>query len=248
MSVDIFEVLGETLAVGLSYYVIMICLGIAGYVLRSLGMYTIAKRRGLEKPWTAWVPIANYWLAGCISDQYRQVARGENKNKRKAMLILGILMVVIYVAFIALYAVTIVNIVDGLMYDMDLEVALEQMIAPISIISVLSLPLTGISIAQTVLWYMCMYDLYASSNPQNKTVFLVLSIFFNVAEPFFIFFSRNKDDGMRPEPRNYPQYPMYQPPQYYPPQYQPPQYPQSQYQAPQYPQSQYQRPKDADPQ
>ena len=60
------------------------------YVFMAIGMHAIAKRRGIRRPWMAWVPFGNTWLLGCISDQYRYVARGQEKSKRKVMLGLDI--------------------------------------------------------------------------------------------------------------------------------------------------------------
>jgi hypothetical protein len=55
-------------------------------------------------------------------------------------------------------------------------------------------------------------------------LFLLLSIFFSITEPFFLFFSRNKDAGM-PTRRQEPQYaePQYDAPRYAEPQYEAPQ-------------------------
>ena len=47
------------------------------YVLTSLGLYTMAKRRMINHPWLSWVPVANMWILGSLSDQYRYVARGQ---------------------------------------------------------------------------------------------------------------------------------------------------------------------------
>ena len=44
-------------------------IGIGAYVLWSLGVYTIAKRRGIRKPWLSWIPVGNLWILGSISDQ-----------------------------------------------------------------------------------------------------------------------------------------------------------------------------------
>ena len=54
-------------------------LGIATYVLTALAFYTVAVRRGLKNAWLAWIPVADAWLVGSISDQYRYVAKGEIK-------------------------------------------------------------------------------------------------------------------------------------------------------------------------
>lgn len=78
------------------------------------------------------------------------------------------------------------------------------------------IPLVAVAIAVMVIRYIAMYDLYTSCNPQNNVLFLVLSIFFTVTEPFFLLFIRNKDEGMPPRRRQ----PQYVPPQ---PQYEPPQ-------------------------
>ena len=58
-------------------------ISIAIYVLGALGLYTIAKRRQINHPWLAWVPIASGWIIGSLSDQYRYVKHGQVKNKRK---------------------------------------------------------------------------------------------------------------------------------------------------------------------
>ena len=173
-------------------------LGIALYVFRSLGVYTIAKRRGLNHAWFAWVPVVDSYLLGCVSDQYRYVVKGQNKSKRKWLLGLNIAMAVLIVALVG-------NIV-GLAFRVgnlamngvsEPKLANTVMSSAMGILG-LSLPLTGVAIAAAVLRYMALYDLYTSCDPKNNVVYLVLSIFLSVTEPFFIFFSRQKDEGMPP--------------------------------------------------
>ena len=43
-------------------------ISIVTYVLTALAMYTIAKRRGLNRPWLSWVPVVNCWVLGSLSD------------------------------------------------------------------------------------------------------------------------------------------------------------------------------------
>ena len=191
-------------------YLLVICAyGIAAYVLRSIGTYTIAKRRGIRHPWMAWVPVVDYWLLGCISDQYQYVVKGKNKSKRKVLLILNIVMWVLYAVMLA----GCVNVLTSAIFGAPDE---EILTSAIGILGT-CIPLLGVGIALMVIRYMSMYDLYSSCCPQNNVLFLVLSIIFSVTEPFFIFFNRKKDDGMpprRPEPQAYiPQQPQYQPPQ-----------------------------------
>lgn len=179
-------------------------LGIAVYVLTALGLYTIAKRRGIKNAWLSWVPVINCWIIGSLSDQYRYVVKGEVKNKRKILLILnivngiiGLVMCIVAVVMAVQAATSMVGfsmVIDG---GNGAELLGKAMGALFGVLA-LCLPLAGVSIAIAVIRYMAMYDIYMSCSPQNSVVFLVLSIIFNVTEPFFLFFIRNKDDGMPP--------------------------------------------------
>ena len=77
--------------VGLVIVVVAGLWTLAMYVLESVGLYTIACRRGLKNPWMAWVPFLNYWLLGSISDQYRYVVKGQFRNSRIVLLALVLL-------------------------------------------------------------------------------------------------------------------------------------------------------------
>ena len=172
--------------------------GIATYVLSALALYTVAKRRGISKPWLSWIPVLNVWILGSISDQYRYVVKGQIKSKRKALLILNVINWVISVAISITAIVMCVQLVNYAIMDVSEEVLLEMILGPVVAVVGLCLPLFGISIAVIVIRYMALYDVYTSMDPSNNVLFLVLSILFGFTEPFFLFFNRNKDMGMPP--------------------------------------------------
>lgn len=174
-------------------------LGVAAYVLTALAIYTISCRRGLNKPWLAWIPVLNVWLLGSLSDQYQYVVRGENKSKRKVLLILSILKAILWLAVIVLAGITVTVFVFGHGGFFGATVGLIGLL----------LPLGGVTIAHAVIRYMALYDVYKSLDPANAVLFLVLSILFGVTEPFFLFFNRDKDLGMPPRKQE----PVYTPPQ-----------------------------------
>ena len=173
-------------------------LGIAVYVMRAMSLYTISKRRGINHPWMSWVPVLDLWVIGCISDQYQYVVKGRDKNKRKWLLGLSIAMAVIYIAFFVLLGVMVGNTFGGAITGMSAEQVLSKLLGPAMGLLACLLPMAGVAIAVMVIRYIAMYDLYTSCTPQNNVLFLVLSIFFSVTEPFFVFFIRNKDEGMPP--------------------------------------------------
>ncbi len=188
--------------------------GIATYVLSSLAIYTIAKRRGLNKPWLAWIPVVNCWLLGSLSDQYRYVVKDENKSKRKSLLILSILTMVLSLTICVLAVVIMVQAISGATSGVSDAYLLETIMGPLVGVLGLCLPLIGIAIAYAIIYYMALYDVYKSLDPSNCVLFLVLSILFSVTEPFFLFFNRNKDLGMPPrkeEPAYTPEQPQWVP-------------------------------------
>ncbi len=174
-------------------------LSIAGYVLTALALYTLAKRRGLNKPWLAWIPVVNCWLIGSLSDQYQYVVKGQQKSKRKILLGLNITSLALAVVMIVLCIVMIVQIVMGAYGGgVSEDEILGMILGPLLGILGLCLPVIGISIAYTIIYYIAMYDIYKSMDPNNCVLFLVLSIVFSITAPFFLFFNRDKDLGMPP--------------------------------------------------
>jgi len=91
-------------------------------------------------------------------------------------------------------AETVMNIMGGSSNHMILKL----ITGPVITAACVSLPIFALSIASAVIRYMALYDVYTSMDPSNNVLFLVLSIFFGVTEPFFLFFNRNRDDGMPP--------------------------------------------------
>lgn len=184
-------------------------LSIAAYVLSAMALYTIASRRGLNKPWLAWIPVVNCWILGSLSDQYRYVVKGENKSKRKVLLILNIVMCILSVVMALVAIMMVFQVIGGAAYGMDETELIAAVLGPVAGVLGLCLPIMGVAIAYAVVYYMALYDVYKSLDPGNCVLFLVLSIIFNVTEPFFLFFNRNKDLGMPPRRQE----PAYMPPQ-----------------------------------
>lgn len=194
-------------------YVPSMLMSLAVYIVTALSLYTIAKRRGIHNPWLAWVPIANMWMLGCISDHYRSVARREVKNRRKSLLGLYIAAEVLAIAVLALVFSALFE-----MLSIGFE-ALETMpddmvlslIGPFVGSLLLCIPMLIVAIVYMVIYYIALHDVFKSCDPGNATLYLVLSIFVSITLPIFLFICRNKDDGM-PAPAQ----PMYEIPQWQP--------------------------------
>lgn len=175
---------GGILAIFLIFYVAYLAFAIACYIFRSLGLYAIAKRRGMYSPWLAWIPVGNLWILGSISDQYQYLAKGKVKKRRKVMLGLSVATLLLSLP---------VGIISGVMTAMGESALLGGMLLVLSIIAMAALGITNV-----VFYYIALYDLYCSCAKSDGTLYLILSILFPVAEPFMVFACRNKDEGMPP--------------------------------------------------
>jgi len=168
--------------------------GIVTYVLSALAIYAVSRRRGIRKPWLAWVPVVNVWLLGSLSDQYQYVVRGETKSKRKWLLVLNIVKSLLILAVVILAGVMVV----GMFFQGPGPGMKKAVATPLMGILGTALPLAAVTIAACVIRYMALYDVFRSMDPANAVLYLILSIFFSPTEPFFLLFNREKDLGMPP--------------------------------------------------
>jgi len=160
------------------------------YVLQSLGLYTVADRRGIRHAWLAWLPVGNFWLLGSISDQYQYVAKGKIRSRRKVLLGLSIALVGMYLLFVAGLVVLAISSAFG---------AIETGAVVGALLFILGIfAFVVVAVVLCVLQYVAYYDLFKSCEPGNAVLYLVLSIIFSVTLPFFVFACRKKDLGMPP--------------------------------------------------
>lgn len=188
-------------------------LGVLVYVLQALALYTIAERRGINKPWLAWVPVVNVWILGSISDQYQYVVNRKVKNKRKVLLGLSI-------AFTAIMVFLIVFVIWGLLAGLLMmepawdagtvpiqSDAVRDAIGALLVVGLLLIAVWVMLIVYLVFYYMAMYDVFRSSDPRNSTLYIVLSIVCNFVVDgvycIFLMLCMNKDLGMPPRKQQF---------------------------------------------
>lgn len=187
--VAIFLVLIPLLVVLIGYLVV-------AYILQSKAMYAIAQRRGIEKPWMAWVPFCNSWMLGAISDQYQQAVWGDVKNRRKSLLIWHIVYTVAINIYTNVYTIFMFAVEEG---DEDLMIVLVLFFL-LAILAFLA-----VSVIYLIQYYKALFDLFRSSDPGRSMMYLMLSIFVQFPLPFFMYACRNKDDGMPAAPVQIPE-------------------------------------------
>ncbi len=155
------------------------------YVFLAMGMQQIAKSRGINNPWFAWVPVLRGWLLGCISDQYRFVTRGSTTHRRTWLVALPILETVLWIIsfFVGVFHL-ILSAEPGSALDTTSVVMLAL--------------LTLVRIAYFVLENMAAYDLHRSCNPENAGLFLLLGMVIPCFRALVVYMNREKELGMPP--------------------------------------------------
>lgn len=172
----------------------MIILGILGvillfalvfWIIRSMSLHRIARRRGIRHAWLAWIPIGGQWILRSLSDQYQHLVQGRITSRRKLLLVLAAAGTVLG------SATTVIPLVQ------DFLAATEQIEVMWGMTGTIPAVIGWcVGAASLVFYHICNYDLYRSCNPQNAVVFLVVGILLPVTEPFFYLACRKKDMGM----------------------------------------------------
>lgn len=195
---EMLEELGFAMTTGeIVYNGFSLVLGIVAYILRSIGLYAIAKRRGIANPWLAWIPVAWVWVLGSISDQFRYVTKAQIKSRRKVLLALNIVCAVLSMLLIVLLVVNCVEAFEIISYGSEEEMLTLGLTMLFQMLGLCAVTFC-VSIVFSVFYYIALYDLFTSVNPPYNVLFLVLGILFKATLPFFIFFNRKLDGGMPP--------------------------------------------------
>lgn len=205
-----------------SMLIISLVIGLIFYIFESVGLYTLAKRRGIHNPGLAWVPVARDWVMGSLSDQYA-MRLGQNKSYRKVLPALGAVVTILAVLILSFSLQFVVRLASGdpVLYAQLYQASNnpEEAVLLIfgSVVPFVSI-LYIVGIVYMVFYFITLYKLFQSCRPGSAVGYLLLSIFLGFLRPFLVFACRNSDEGYM-MPTYYPPYGNY-PPQggYYPPQ------------------------------
>lgn len=140
----------------------------------AYGLISVAKRRGIRLIWISFIPIANLIMVAAISDYYRYTTMGVTSSRKKVLPVLWIIIALLY----------------GLLYLCRFSGATVSS-GPM----VLFVIAVGCVIAQLIIVYKSLFDLYKSCVPQ-WAIWLLIANFFLVTIPITVFLVRNRDDGL----------------------------------------------------
>lgn len=165
------EMFGLGMLVGiLAVYFIVLVVGIVCYIINSLSLYSIAKKRQINNPWLAWLPVGKEWILGSIADKC------SNKDRKWSKVLL-VLSVIVYAGFVAFFVMAfVIGIIFGMTYQGGAEPPLEAIIG-LAIPYYLVAVVIGIcSMAYSICYYICLYKMYEEIVPEKPIKYLLISI------------------------------------------------------------------------
>lgn len=183
----------------LAVYGVALIWMLANYIIRSLSLFHIAKRRGLANYGLAWVPVGYLWTVGSIADGYDST-HGVSRKWRHVLLWLtlagSILVMVLYVSLlVGIFSVAFAS-AQSQLNSWNSSQPPAQLFYAILGFYVGLIPLSMLYAARNVCNWICYYKLFESCNPKKSVLLLLLSLLVPFAFPFCLLSCCKKDLGM----------------------------------------------------
>ena len=193
----------ENLAIGVVsafvfIYLLLFGILIATYILQSLSLHTLARRRGIASPWLAWLPYGNYWIIGSLARDYDK----QNNIQRRWDKTLLTLSIVFSASYFVIYLAVIIGVMIA-MINMDVATMSEETsLAIVLVVFSACVPIMIIATALQILTYICFFKIFESTVPEKALKYFLLSLLVPLAQPICLFICRNKG-YQHPDPMAY---------------------------------------------
>lgn len=160
------------------FFAIMLVIELVCFILHAIGLHKVAKRRGIYHAWLAWIPIANQWVLGAISDQFQFLTREKKKAKRHLLLWLQILSI----AFSICSSIFSAEFLLKPGYEILLPLLFGLYL--------------GFAILNMILQALVYFDYFHSARPGSAVCYLILGLFIPCCMAIFVFADRKYDQSM----------------------------------------------------
>lgn len=166
------EVYNEALIAGIGIAVLVIWLaiiglGIAGYVLRGIGLYDLARKQNVRGAWAAWVPGFWVWTLGAVADDFA-TRKGIRRRFRWLLTILYGAVILCYVALMVAAFVSALAVEESA----DPETAALVMLG---VMLVVYIPMLLLAVAFAAVCPVCYYKVFEETVPEKAVKYLLLS-------------------------------------------------------------------------
>ena len=172
------------LAIFLIIYLIILIIALANYIVMSLSLYTIAKRRAVQNPWLAWLPYGNYWVMGKLAEDFDE----KNGMQRKWSTVLLVLSISMMIGFVFVYVGMMVSMFFMTAIDESVSLGVAFIVALYAIMFLLS----ALGVAAQICAMICTYKIYESTVPTKALKYLLITLLVPLGNAICLFKCRNE--------------------------------------------------------
>lgn len=173
---------------------------IPSWFLKRWALQGIGGKWGVHHAWLVWIPGVHLYTLGAISDRYRVAVKGKKKSRRKIWLPL------LRAAWMVLWIPAIGILAEGYAQHEEIvsigasEIAANLMFGyAILDALVFILPALILGLAELILRYMALHDIYAACAPKRWVWYLLLSLIpvINlITQPVLLLLSRDTRESV----------------------------------------------------
>jgi hypothetical protein len=182
----LMAVIGVLIVVGVLISIVELAL----YILRAIGVMTMAGRRGLQNAWMVWIPVVGVYTIGQIADDIQ--AREGNRTYFR-WLLLGGQLVSFVLSVVSGYAA--VSNFMGMIESFNsygYGDSPYSMVTPFYMfMNLLGGPASLIGFGVYIITLISLYYIYKCYKPESSTAYTVLSVIFPFLQSIFPFILRN---------------------------------------------------------
>lgn len=169
---------GVFLIVIFAFLFVALAFAVISLIFQGIGIMKMHEKLGLKGGWLAFVPILNSYAMGKVAEQY--IKENGKKSAKFSIILLICQIVSLFFAFV-----------------MGIILGIGSAFLPASIYAIINLVFTllsyGLSFIASIIAYIALWRVFAIFSNKNATLYLILSIFISVVQPFLIFAIRNKE-------------------------------------------------------
>lgn len=178
---------------------ILLCVvPLACYILHSLGLHRISRRRRLPHAWVSWLPVINIFQLGTVADHDRLARKGKKGLLRWGLSLSFVICCVGVFMALAAIAEVLLGVLAGAV-TVGLLLLSEEYVTGMAELSAQASSVASVSLLLCILFFVvntvARYRIYRSCHPSGAGVYLLLSIFLPFLRPVLLFLLRNKDDA-----------------------------------------------------
>ncbi len=167
--------------------IIFLLIALAQYIMQSIALTHIGRRRGIKAPWLIWIPIARNWAIGALADEYD----ARNGHKRRFRVLLLVFVLIFYGLYFALYGSIFAMIPALEAAENDPQLIISGVIGLfVGLYSgAIVIALSGLVV--TAINYICLFKIYESLSSKHCVLHFILSILIPLYLPISLLCLKN---------------------------------------------------------